>query len=43
MKIKIKHYETIIEIEEDQGVIYSSNMIVHIIKETTSEIIKLKQ
>lgn len=43
MKIKIKHYETIVEIEEDKSVIYTSTMVIQVIKETISEIIKLKQ
>ena len=43
MKIKIKHYETIVEIEEDKGVIHTCALIIQIIKETVAEIIKLKQ
>jgi hypothetical protein len=45
MKIKIKHNDTLIEIEEEGNrFIYpNSDAIMKIIKETIAEIIKLKQ
>jgi hypothetical protein len=44
MKIKIKHNDTLIEInDEAKGVIYTDIIIMKIIKETIDEIIKLKQ
>jgi hypothetical protein len=45
MKIKIKHNDTLIEIETMDGTSASSNIdyIIEIIKETITEIIKLKQ
>jgi hypothetical protein len=45
MKIKIKHNDTLIEIETMDSALASSNneYIMKIIKETIAEIIKLKQ
>lgn len=45
MKIKIKHNDTLIEIEEEgtRFIYPNDNAIMRIIKETIAEIIKLKQ